>query len=46
MLEIWLNITLEIKALRYTSKRLGLAMDETRIGDLMAAYHRPQPFRR
>jgi len=29
---------LTIKALRYTSKRLGLGMDEARIGELMAAY--------
>ena len=29
---------LTIKALRYTSKRLALGMDEARIGELMAAY--------
>ena len=29
---------LTVKALRYTSKRLALGMDEARIGELMAAY--------
>ena len=35
---------LTTKALRYTSRRLGLAMDESRIGALMEAYRRLPAF--